>query len=242
MLMPDPHAHRPRFDRRSRAVDEWMDHPDADPALLAHSLVYLRRINRLLGYVRSTLQHLDVLTRHLPRDRELTILDVGTGGADLPEAVCAWADCQGRRVRVVGVDLHGRTLAAARRSIDDPRIALLRADALDLPLPDQSVDVAVCSLFLHHLDDAHVVQALREMRRVSRVGLIAGDLLRHRRAYLWIKLLTLTANPMVRHDAPISVLQSFRAPEILDLARQAGLPSPTIHRHFGHRFVLASRW
>ncbi|HMO27285.1 MAG TPA: methyltransferase domain-containing protein [Tepidisphaeraceae bacterium] len=240
--MTDRATDRSRFDRRSRAIDEWMDHPDADPALLAQSLVYLRRINRLLGYVRSTIKHLESLTRSLPHDRPLTVLDVGTGGADLPEALCRWADRRGRAIRVIGLDLHARTLTAARRSLVDSRIALLRGDALDLPMPDRSVDVAMCSLFLHHLDDAQVVQALREMRRVARVGLVAGDLLRHRRAYLWIKLLTLTANPMVRHDAPISVLQSFRSPEIVALARQAGLPSPALHRHFGHRFVLVSRW
>jgi hypothetical protein len=77
------------------------------------------------------------------------------------------------------------------------------------------------------------------MDRLARRGVIVADLLRHRRAYAWITAFTLLANPMVRHDARISVKQAFTGPEICALRDQAGLRYATYHRHFGHRFVLA---
>jgi len=51
--------------------------------------------------------------------------------------------------------------------------------------------------------------------------------------------LTVLANPMVRHDAPISVAQAFTQAEILALRDRAGLSYARYYRHFGHRFVLA---
>ncbi len=142
-------------------------------------------------------------------------------------------------VRVVGVDLHATTARAALAENPDPRIQIVRADALDLPFAEGSFDYATTSLFLHHLDDDDVVRVLAAMSRVARRGVIAGDLLRRRRAYAWISLLTLAATPMVRHDARASVAQAFTKAEVLRLRERAGIGFAGYHRHFGHRFVLA---
>src|SRR5438128_2311144 len=79
----------------------------------------------------------------------------------------------------------------------------------------------------------------REMARVARRGIVAADLLRHRRAYAWITLFTLTAGPMVRHDARASVAQAFNKAEVLRLRDAAGVGFARYYRHFGHRFALA---
>src|SRR5205085_1382977 len=92
---------------------------------------------------------------------------------------------------------------------------------------------------LHHLDDAAAVTVLAAMARVARRGIIAADLLRHRRAYAWITLLTLAADPMVRHDARVSVRQAFSKKEVLAIRERAGIKFANYHRHFGHRWVLA---
>ena len=88
-----------------------------------------------------------------------------------------------------------------------------------------------------YIDEA--VSVLQAMGRVARRGIIAADLLRHRRAYAWITLLTLGSNAMVRHDARVSVRQAFTRDEALRLRDAAGVAFAEYHRHFGHRFVLA---
>ena len=92
---------------------------------------------------------------------------------------------------------------------------------------------------LPKLSDEQAVAVLRAMDRVARRGVIAADLLRTRRAYAWITLLTLGANPMVRHDARVSVAQAFNKDEARELARLAGLGYLKFYHHFAHRFVLA---
>ena len=56
---------------------------------------------------------------------------------------------------------------------------------------------------------------------------------------IWVKLLTLLASRLVRHDATVSVAQSFTKTEIVALRDVAGLGYAAFHEHFGHRFVLA---
>jgi ubiquinone/menaquinone biosynthesis C-methylase UbiE len=226
----------PAFLRSRLRGPEWMDEPGADPEQLRKSLRYLRRINGLLRYTRSTLGHLERFSRGWKPGETIRILDVATGSGDVPRAILKWAKGRGFDVRVVGIDLHTMTARAAGA---DDAVRIVQADAMHLPFGDGSFDYATTSLFLHHLDEADVVTVLAEMGRVAHRGVIVGDLLRHRRAYFWVNVLTSVANPMVRHDGRISVAQAFKREEIQALRDRAGISFATYHRHFGHRFVLA---
>ena len=221
-----------------------MDDPAADPADLRRSLAYIRRVNALLGYTRGTVGHLRRFSRGWKAGETIRILDVATGSADIPRAILRWSARRGFDVRVVGIDLHHTTLQLARQGGEsDPseavRLSLVRADALRLPFADASFDYAITAMFLHHLDEAAAAAVLHEMGRVARRGVVAADLLRHRRAYAWITLLTLLSGPMVKHDARASVAQAFTRHEALRLRDAAGLDFLSYHRHFGHRFALA---
>jgi SAM-dependent methyltransferase len=224
---------------RRRRVDELMDARDADPALVRQSLAFLRRVNTLLGYTRTTLHHLRRFSRTWKPGQRIRVIDFATGSADVPRAIVRWGERRGFDVRVVGVDLHATTAAAALARSPDPRIRIVRADVLALPFADASFDYATTSLFLHHLDDADAVRVLAAMSRVASRGIIAGDLLRRRRAYAWIKLFTLWANPIVKHDGPASVGQAFTPAEVLALRDAAGVRYADYFEHLGHRFVLA---
>ena len=248
---------------------EWMDDPAADPGDLRRSLAYIRRINTLLGYTRASVGHLRRFSRNWRPGETIRILDVATGSADIPRAMLRWADRRGFDVRIVAVDIHATMLKLAAQEPDPrtpspgtsgegrgegphptpppeyrergntQRLRFVQADALQLPFPDVSFDYAHTAMFLHHLDDAAAAAVLREMARVSRRGIVAADLLRHRRAYAWISLFTLGAGPMVRHDARASVAQAFNKAEVLRLRDQAGVGFARYYRHFGHRFALA---
>jgi ubiquinone/menaquinone biosynthesis C-methylase UbiE len=232
-----------RLSQRRRSK-EWMDDPAADPAELERSLKFIRRVNTWFGYTRATIGHLDRFAKSWERGRPIRILDVATGSADVPLAVLKWADRRGHDVHIIGLDLHERTVEAARRDVTAAGVApakltLVQGDATALPFHAGAFDYAMTSMFLHHLDEAVVVKVLMEMDRVSSRGVIVADLLRRRRAYGWITLFTLAAGPMVRHDARASVAQAFTRTEIETLRDQAGLAYAMYFEKFGHRFVLA---
>lgn len=223
-----------------RRESEWMDDPAADPADLARSLAYIRRVNALLGYTRATVGHLERFSRRWKPGETVRILDVATGSADVPRAILKWSRPRGFDVRIVAIDLQATTLRLAAEANDgDAHIRMVQADALRLPFADGGFDYALTSMFLHHLDDAAAAAVLCEMARVARRGIVAADLLRHRRAYAWVTLFTLLSGKMVKHDARASVAQAFTMQEILALRERAGVGFARYHRHFGHRFVLA---
>lgn len=218
---------------------EWMDAPDADPIQLQQSLVFIRRINRLLGYTRATLWHMNRFSQSWKPGERIHLIDFATGSADIPRAIIRWADRRGFDIHITAIDLHHTTIHQAARGAADRRLSFVQADALNPPFPDASFDYALTAMFLHHLSNDQAIAVLRNMNRLSRRGLIAADLLRHRRAYAWITLLTAAANPMVRHDARISVRQAFTESEMLAMREGAGIGFARYFRHFGHRFALA---
>lgn len=67
---------------------------------------------------------------------------------------------------VVGVDISGETVDAARARYPHPRLSFLRGDAVAIPLPDSSVDLVTSFETIEHLADHEGM--LREIRRVLR--------------------------------------------------------------------------
>jgi ubiquinone/menaquinone biosynthesis C-methylase UbiE len=223
---------------------ELLDGPLDDPAALSGNLRDLRRINRRLGGVDLSAAAIDALAAHR---NEVTLLDVGTGGADIPMALIRRARARGRRLHVVGVDSRPEVLAAAVRS--DPAVAatagleLHVGDGRALRYPDRSFDVAHASLVLHHLDSTEALALLREMGRVARLGVVVNDLQRSRLGWLgaWLVGHLLTTNRLTRHDAPLSVRRAYRASEMRAMLRSAGLaPVRTIRGALGQRYAIAA--
>ena len=223
---------------------ELMDEPEQDRAQLARSLADLRAVNRWLGGTRVALHHLEELVERHPQP-SYRLLDVATGSGDIPLRVAEWARHRDLEIEIVATDNHPGTLALAREhTAADPAVRTQHADALSLPWPDESFDVALLSTSLHHFDDERdCLRVLREMYRVSRIGLIVNDLARSRAALLGARLLAATAwrtHPVTRHDGPLSVRRSFTPAELRSLASRAGFAKSRVQAHFPFRLALVA--
>lgn len=228
-----------RFDP---AVPEQMDRPGQDPLLLRADLAVLERINRHLGGHSIALRHLSefyATTGARNPDGELSVLDLGTGGADVPRAIA------GRfRAAITAVDANPDILQIAReRSAGYPNIRFEQHDLRALPYPPGSFDVVLCSLVLHHFGEDDAVAILRRIHEIARVGYIVNDLRRSRVA-IWLSQLmarTVITNPIAQFDAPASCERAFTVAELRALAERAGLEQFEIHRHRMFRMVLVGR-
>jgi ubiquinone/menaquinone biosynthesis C-methylase UbiE len=211
----------------ARAADavEMLDRP-APFADLSASLHAIARFNALFGGRFLTLRHVRRLIARLPAGRPVTVLDVGTGCADLPRAVVHWARRAGRPIRVIALDRDPDMLRVARREVADcPEITLLQGDALGLPVKPGSVDVVMSALTLHHLEPEPAVRFLSELDTAAGAGWLVNDLLRGRLAYAMVWLVTrlFTRNRMARHDGPLSVRRAYTPAETARLCEKAGL-------------------
>ncbi|MDQ3127514.1 MAG: methyltransferase domain-containing protein [Chloroflexota bacterium] len=227
---------------RLTGVAELLDGPLDDPAALVANLRDLARLNRVSGGIGLSRRAVAAL------GDPATILDVGTGGADIPIALLVAAAHEGRRLAVTATDSRPEVLAAARvarPAIDRiAGLALEIADGRGLPYPDAAFDVAHASLVIHHLEPDEVVAFLRELRRVARTGIVVNDLVRGRLAWLgtWLVVRTLATGRYTRHDGPLSVRRAYGRAELLELLGVAGLrPVATIVGFAGHRVAIAAR-
>lgn len=221
---------------------ELLDRPGLDPAELAGNLADLRRVNRWLGGIRLTLGGLTRLTGDLRPGASLRVIDVATGAADIPIAVAGWAERRGLRPWILATDISAEIVRAADWPVTDG-VAVALADARRLPCADDSFDVAICSLVLHHLRPDEAVSMLREMGRVARRGIVVNDLVRHWPGYAgaWLMGHALTRNPLTRHDAPLSVRRAYTRREMLTLLDRAGLRSVACTGFLGYRVALTAR-
>ncbi len=218
-----------------------MDQPGRDPAVLAGSLEDLRRVNSWLGGARLTIWGLEQLAGRLPRGATLSVLDVATGGADIPESIARWGARRGLRTLVVASDFSREILAQVpphRRAA----LRLVAADALHLPFADRGFDVSTCSLALHHFDPPDAVVMLAELHRVARLGVVLNDLVRTWHGYVgaWLVGHLLTRNPVTRHDGPLSVRRAYTREEMAALAGRAGLGPLRFAGFLGYRVAMVA--
>ncbi|MDP9243817.1 MAG: methyltransferase domain-containing protein [Chloroflexota bacterium] len=212
----------PSWPLRARAHEpELLDLADLDPVELRANLRELALLNRLPGGVGASIRAM----QRLAGDDEISILDVGTGGGDMPLAFARHASRRDRW-RVIASDSRPEILdLAAAWTASDPNVSTLLADGRHLPIGDGEVDIAHASLLLHHLDPPDAVLVLRELRRVSRRGVVVNDL---QRGILPCALTALTVAALARsrytrHDGILSARRAYTLAELDSMLAEAGL-------------------
>lgn len=230
-------ADMPDFSERSSEL-ELMDAPDLPVDEISATLDELAVINSVLGGYGPSVGGVRSL---LPRGcRRVRILDVGTGGGDIPRRIARWAERRGIDATVVGIDLSEPTVEYSRRKSEGRTGLEFRcADVRDLR-PGERFDIVHAALTLHHFDDESAVDVLRTMGSLARWGVVINDLHRHPVAYHSIRWLTrlLSRSRLIRSDAPLSVLRAFRRGELVRLVARAGLPPARITWRWAFRWQV----
>ena len=214
-----------------RREAELMDDPALDRDRHAAALAALARTNRRLGVD----QAVGRAARELAGEPGACYLDIGAGGGGLLDRFGTTSGSvpvsDGSPVRadplLLGLDFSAQAIELAR-SWCHPSIRWIRADARRVPLADNSVDVATCTLMLHHFDPPDVVAILREAARVCRRGVVVSDLTRSRTAYAatWLVTRMTSRSRVFQVDGPRSVRAAFRVSEMREMA-QAATNEPT---------------
>ncbi|MFL5616761.1 MAG: methyltransferase domain-containing protein [Gemmatimonadaceae bacterium] len=221
---------------RRRGV-EILDDPATDPALRVRSIRDVARSNQLLGGARAVLAE---LARLLPGlGASATLLDVGTGLADIPRKARERARARGLTLRTFGLDEAESLALAAKQSLDGS----VCGDARLLPLATASIDVITCSQLLHHFEDDEISLVLRELDRVARGWVVVSDL---RRSWLaacgfWLVSWPLGFHRVTRHDGFVSVLRGFTVEEVARHVLAATGQRAEVRRHLGYRITATWR-
>lgn len=226
---------------RDTAITELLDAATLDPVALRRNLGDIRRINALLGwttFTRNAVGHY-VQAQH---PQSFTLIDVASGSADIPLAIARWSQSHAVRAQIVATDINAEIVAVAQeQTASIPMITVAQHDALALPYPPGSFDIALCTLALHHFAPEVAIALLRSMARVSK-HVMVFDVVRSSLAYAGVVALTglLRMNYMTRHDGPVSVRRAYSAAEVRDLAQAAGLRNAQVRVGVPFRLALTA--
>ncbi|GLR19983.1 methyltransferase domain-containing protein [Portibacter lacus] len=144
---------------------------------------------------------------------KIKIADVGCGGGHHLIEIAKWCRARNLEVELVGIDMKAECIQYAMektKAYDN-----IRYITSDYRLVDEQFDVINSCLFTHHLNDDQLSGYIAWSRKNSTIGVVVNDLHRHFLAYYSIKYLTkwFSHSHLVKNDACLSVLRSFKAKE-----------------------------
>ncbi len=224
---PDPRRARSYIRRNGRFLGrrddtavELMDDPAADLAMLERTYDRFRLVNAVVSNPRAVYRRW-IRPRLSPIETR-RVLDIGTGGADLPRAMLAWARADGLRLEVTAIDPDERAITWARRRPLVPGLVLRQVTSRELADAGERFDVVTSNHVLHHLDGRELGALLAESERLAAGGGLAvhGDIERSRLGYAAFALGTLPfagnllAATFIRADGLTSIRRSHTAVEL----------------------------
>ena len=221
---------------------ELMDDPTLPAEEHRRALAGLARLNACSNSVGVLWPAVRKLAYEL--GRPVKILDVATGGGDVPLGLWARAKRAGIELELSACDISPVALetAAARTFAAGATVHYFPTDALVKALPT-GFDIVTCSLFLHHLSDDNAMVLLARLAAATDCLVLVNDLSRSRwnLGLVWTATRLLTRSPVVRVDGPLSVRAAFTRVEATALARHAGLTGVTVETRFPCRWLLTWR-
>ena len=205
---------------------ELLDDPRADPALVRAELRDIQRLNAMFGGTRAVVNACErIFDRVGRRDAgcgmRWTLLDVGTGAGDIPQAVQRVARRCGVELELFGVERIPAAAGLARAA----GVTTILADGDALPLAPRSVDVVLASQVLHHLARETCVRWIAALDRIARHAVVLADLRRSRFAMagMWAVSFPLALRAQTRRDAVVSLRRGYTRAEFNSMLQEAGV-------------------
>ncbi len=205
---------------RDPGAHELMDDADCDPVTLARTFDRFAIVNAVVSDQRSLYRRW--IRPRLRGGEALRLLDVGTGGGDLPRRMLRWAERDGGGLTAVGIDPDERAIAAARAQPPLAGLELRRVSTRELVATGERFDLVVSNHVLHHLTAAELGSILVDSERLTAPGgaVVHGDIARSPLAYAAFAAATLPLQPtllrdtLIRVDGLASIRRSHTAAEL----------------------------
>lgn len=216
-----------------------MDDFSMEGEILRDALDKIASINHLLGGNKLTVNGVKALLQQAPAQQKLRILDVGCGNGDMLRVLAKEAALSGYSLELIGVDGNQFTIHhAARLSAAYPQISYRCADIFEMITADQSYDIILCTLTLHHFTDEQIRFLLQAFSKKARLGFVVNDLHRSAVAYSLFKLLCFVfrLNKMSTDDGLVSILRGFKRQDLLLFSRELKFRNYSIKWKWAFRY------
>lgn len=215
-----------------------MDDLNCSGPVVDQTLIEIEFINKWLGGNAVTLNGFQKILEHFPKDKALTIADLGCGGGEMLKLVAKKLWQQQRTASLTGIDANPNIIAfAENHAAEYPEISFKTLNILSDDFKKEPYDIVLATLFFHHFTKDELIATFRSLKKMH-CAVVVNDLHRHGIAYYSIKLLTklFSKSEMVKYDAPLSVYRGFTRSELQEILQAAGI------QHYVLRWRWAFRW
>lgn len=201
---------------------EIMDDFTLEGALFRDTLDKLETINRLLGGNGVTINGIKKLIQDQPKDKKITIVDLGCGHGDILRDVAKLGREKGYKFQLIGIDANPDAIQYAEElSNDYPELSFQAIDIFSEDFQKLEFDVVLCTLFAHHFKNEELISFFKPTLKNAKLGIVVNDLHRHKLAYYLFKIIGLfVKNRMVREDGLTSILRAFTRKDLEKLSKK----------------------
>lgn len=202
---------------RDLELEELMDDPACDPDRLRATLRRFGTVNRLVaGW--GTVYRTTLGPFLASLGRPARVLDLGSGGGDIPIELARRAAREGFDVHWTGVDPDPRAHSVAAGRHAPANVVFRCTDASALAVGGETFDVVLSNHVLHHLGD-EASEFLDLSRRLSHGIVLHSDIARSRGAYglYAVGITPLAPGTFLRTDGLRSIRRSFTRAELQQL-------------------------
>ncbi len=191
-----------------------MDDPDCDPAALDRTYRAFRTVNALVAGWRAVYRR--SLRPLLSPTEPRSLLDIGSGGGDVPRAIARWAARDGLLLDITAIDPDERAHAFATRQTPVPGVTFRRASSADLVAEGRRFDLVTSNHLLHHLSPAELDALLADCEALCAGRVVHSDIARSRLAYALYSAATwpVARGTFLHYDGRMSIRRSYTAPEL----------------------------
>ncbi|MBE7179283.1 MAG: methyltransferase domain-containing protein [Mucilaginibacter polytrichastri] len=219
--------------------EEGMDNFSLKGDELRDALDKIALINRWLGGNSITLDGISELVKDWPKEKVISVVDVGCGNGDMCRAVAELGKNKGLHFRILGIDANPYTVNHAEAiSTAYPAISYAVVNVFDDDFAALEYDIVLCTLTLHHFTDPEILQLMSLFANKAKVGIVINDLERSAVAYRLFQLVCFAfrLNKLSREDGLISILRGFKKHELVSFSRQLQLKTYQINWRWAFRY------
>jgi 2-polyprenyl-3-methyl-5-hydroxy-6-metoxy-1,4-benzoquinol methylase len=236
-----------RFSTKYRSEDiEIMDDFDLQGSEMKLLLDDLQWVNKWLGGTKISLEGISVLLKDLPKDRTITLIDVGCGDGEMLRQCADYALKEGYTFQLIGLDANAHILVEAKsRSMLYSNISFQKIDVFSKENSIPECDIALCTLMLHHFKHKAITALLQKLSDKAKVGIVVNDLERSTIAFWLFKgigFLFLNTD-IARHDGLVSIARGFIKEELIKISE--GITATTLSIKwkwaFRHQWILKTK-
>jgi len=218
---------------------ETMDDFAMEGEILRDALDKIAKINQLLGGNLLTLRGVQDLMATIPKQTEISIIDVGCGNGDMLRTLADYGLKHQLNFKLTGIDANAFTINHARElSSNYLNISYRCEDVFGNDFAALKYDIVLCTLTLHHFKDDEIIALMTVFNANSRVGIVINDLHRSAISYRLFQVLCFVfrLNSMSREDGLVSILRGFKKNELVCFSKKLKLSNYKIQWKWAFRY------